>query len=341
MIRLGRQNIDIRPGDANYVVTDSFTLPVAADVLAVQPHAHYLAKDVRGTAVLPDGRVRPLITIPDWDFRWQQVYRYVTPLSLPAGTTLRMQYRYDNSADNARNPRRPPGRVIWGQRSADEMGDLWIQVLTRTERDLDRLMAALKPKAIAEDIIGYKARISAEPPALRAPLHDDLALLYLESGAPEGAVEEFRRALALRPESAVSHFNLGTALLFAGREPEAIAAFEQALQRRPDYGLALNNLGGLLLRRGDLDGAFPYLERAARNDPGNGDAQQNFALLLRARGQRVAARERFQLAASAYAASQDWARAASAIDNALALADEPLAGQLKQQAERYRERIPR
>jgi Flp pilus assembly protein TadD len=285
------------------------------------------------------GRARPLITIPDWDVRWQQVYRYVPPMALPAGTTLRMQYRYDNSAENVRNPQRPPGRVIWGQRSADEMGDLWIQVLTRSEGDLDRLMAALKPKVIAEDIIGYQARISVEPPQASAALHDDLALLYLESGAPGRAVDEFRRSLALRADSAVSYFNVGTALLFAGREAEAIAAFEDALKRRPDYGLALNNLGGLLLRRGDLAAAAPYLERAARNDPGNGDAQQNLALLLRARGQRAAALERFQRAASAYAAAQDWARAATALDDALPLAEEPLSSALREQRQRYRTRL--
>jgi Flp pilus assembly protein TadD len=338
MIRLGRQNIDIQPGDANYLVIDSFTLPVDSQVLAVQPHAHYLAREVRGTAVLPNGQVRPLITIADWDFRWQQVYRYVTPLVLPSGTTLRMEYRYDNSAANARNPQRPPGRVVWGQRSADEMGDLWIQVLTRSNGELDRLMTALKPKVIAEDIIGYQARLAAEPPAARAALHDDLALLFLESGAPDRALEQFEQALALRPESAVSHFNVGTALVFAGREAEAVTAFEEAIRRRPDYALALNNLGGLLLRRGDLAGAAPYLERAARNDPGNGDAQQNFALLLRAAGQRVAARERFQLAATAYAAAQDWARAATAIEYALPFAEEPLASELRAQLQRYRSR---
>ena len=39
-------------------------------------------------------------------------------------------------AANARNPSSPPKRARWGQRSADEMGDLWIQVLTRDEPDL-------------------------------------------------------------------------------------------------------------------------------------------------------------------------------------------------------------
>jgi hypothetical protein len=79
MLRLGRQNIDIAPGDKEYVITDSFVTPVDVEVQAVQPHAHYRARDMVGFANLPDGSVRPLIHIRDWDFRWQHVYRYATP----------------------------------------------------------------------------------------------------------------------------------------------------------------------------------------------------------------------------------------------------------------------
>ena len=60
----------------------------------------------------------------------------MSPVVLPKGTTIAMQYEYDNSADNPRNVTRPPQRVVWGQRSADEMGDLWFQVLAATDRDL-------------------------------------------------------------------------------------------------------------------------------------------------------------------------------------------------------------
>ena len=107
------------------VVTDSFTTPVDVEVQAVQPHAHYRAKEMVGFAQLPDGSLRPLIHIRNWDFRWQHVYRYETPFWLPKGTRLQMRYVYDNSADNPRNPDQPPREVFWGQRSADEMGDLF------------------------------------------------------------------------------------------------------------------------------------------------------------------------------------------------------------------------
>ena len=52
MLRLGKQYIDIAPDDKNYVVTDSYVLPVDVDVHAVQPHAHYRAKEIKGFATL-------------------------------------------------------------------------------------------------------------------------------------------------------------------------------------------------------------------------------------------------------------------------------------------------
>ena len=38
-------------------------LPVDVSAVSVYPHAHYLAKEMRGTATLPDGTEKPLIWI--------------------------------------------------------------------------------------------------------------------------------------------------------------------------------------------------------------------------------------------------------------------------------------
>ena len=42
-------------------------------------------------------RCQPLIWIKDWDFNWQGSYRYASPVKLPKGTEIDMQYTYDNS----------------------------------------------------------------------------------------------------------------------------------------------------------------------------------------------------------------------------------------------------
>jgi tetratricopeptide (TPR) repeat protein len=280
MLRLGRQNLDIRPGE-RYVMTDSFVLPVDVELQAVQPHAHYRAREVTGWAELPDSRTTPVISIRDWDFRWQHVYRYVSPVSLPKGTTLHMRYTYDNSPANLRIPA-PASRVLWGQRSADEMGDLWVQVLTRSEDDRRVLDDAFRPKMLAEDIIGYQGRLKREPAS--ASLHDDVALLYLEMGRPGEAVTHFAQSAALRPESAAGHYNVGVALAAAGRLDEAILKYRAALAVNPNYALASNNLGAALLQRGQLDEAAALFRAAIKSDPENASAHHNLGTVYRLRG---------------------------------------------------------
>ena len=282
MLRLGRQDIDIPAEDAKYVITDSYSLPVDVDVEAVQPHAHYRARDVRGEATLPDGSTKRLIDIADWDFRWQHVYRFVTPLSLPKGTTVSMRYTYDNSASNERNPQRPPIRARWGQRSAEEMGDLWLQVLPHTDDDLNRLSRDFRPKVAAEDVKGYESEIEKHPDD--TGLHDDVALLYLELGKSDRAIEHFTTSLRLKPQSAVAHYNLGTALTVARRLDEAAAEYRQALRIDPEYANAHNNLGNVLLAQRRFDEAIHEFSEVVRLQPASAAAQKNLAAAYAAAG---------------------------------------------------------
>ena len=282
MLRLGRQDIDIPAGDGHYTVTDSYTLPVDVELEAVQPHAHYRARDVRGEATLPDGSKKPLIDIADWDFRWQHVYRFVTPLRLPKGTRVSMRYTYDNSTANARNPQQPPARARWGQLSAEEMGDLWLQVLPRDGRDLDLLSRDFRPKVAAEDVKGYEAEIEKHPGD--AALHDDVALLYLELGKANRAIEHFMKSRDLKPQSAVTHYNLGTALTVARRLDEAAAEYREALRIDPSYANAHNNLGNVLLAQRQFDQAIREFQEVVRLQPDSAFARKNLAAAYTAAG---------------------------------------------------------
>src|SRR5438105_3637835 len=125
-LRLGSETIDIPAGTDAWAIADRYQLPVDVDVVAIQPHAHNLARTMQAMAILPDGATAWLIAIDDWDFRWQDVYRYRTPVALPKGSVITMAYVYDNSAANPRNPHRPPQRVVWGPNTTDETRDLWV-----------------------------------------------------------------------------------------------------------------------------------------------------------------------------------------------------------------------
>jgi tetratricopeptide (TPR) repeat protein len=282
MLRLGRQNIDIPAGEARYEIEDSYVLPVDVDVYSVQPHAHYRARTIEGSATLPDGTRKWLISIPDWDFNWQDVYRYVQPLSLPRGTVLQMRYSYDNSTANRRNPDRPPKRVRWGQNSTDEMGDLWLQVLPRTEADRRRLHAGFGPKVIAEDAVGYESMLATGPDNGR--LHEAAAASYLLLGQNDRAMAHLEAALRLDPRSAEANYNLGLALASERRLGEASERFARALVLQPDHVASRVNLGVMLRAQGRFDDAILQLRRALEIDASNATAHTNLAGALASEG---------------------------------------------------------
>jgi len=290
-LRLGSETIEIPPGASDYVVADRYQLPVDVEVLAVQPHAHNLARRMEAKAELPDGSSRWLIAIDDWDFRWQDVYRYAAPFVLPKGTTISMRYTYDNSAGNPRNPHRPPSRVVWGQNTSDEMGDLWLQVIPRAASDEPILTADFRRKAHTEDFAAYTKLLQNDP---GNPLrHDAVASLYLDAGQLDEAIGEYRQSLRLNGDSAPTHYNLGYALSVRGRRDEAVAEFEAALRIDPEYAQAHNNLGALLQIGGQPDAALAHFQRAVALRPDNVESRTNLGQLLSNRGRAAEAAVQF------------------------------------------------
>jgi tetratricopeptide (TPR) repeat protein len=316
-LRLGSETIDIPPGAREYIVSDEYVLPVDADVIAIQPHAHNLARRTEARAILPDGRSELLIAIADWDFRWQDVYRYAKPLVLPQGTRIAMRYTYDNSEANVRNPHRPPARVVWGQNTSDEMGDLWIQLAARRNADYTTLNEDVQRKRSAEDLAAYTKLLAADS---GNPLrHDAVASLYLDLHRLDEAIAHFRESLALNPQSASTHYNLGYALTLRGNRDrravahedlvrgagvpgdlnDAEAHFREALRLDPAYAQAHNNLGALLQVKGRIDEARNHFREAVALRPDNVEARANLGQLLSAEKQERAAVEQFRAALAA------------------------------------------
>ncbi|MCM3880583.1 MAG: tetratricopeptide repeat protein [Vicinamibacterales bacterium] len=281
MLRIGRQDIDIPAGQQAYLNTDSYTLPVDVEVLGIQPHAHYLAREVRGFATLPDGSTRPLIYIKDWDFHWQDVYRFARPVALPKGSTVTMRYTYDNSSANPRNPNRPPARVTFGQTSTSEMGSLWIQVLPHSTADLAILDRDFSPKILADDIAGDEKWLEMNPSDAR--LHAELAMCYSEAGRPDDALKQLRIAEQLDP-SPLRKYDVGRLLLLMRRFPEAGAAFNQALALKPDMPESLYGLGLAFDGLGRIDEAIDAYSRALSLNLDFADAHFNLARLLATQG---------------------------------------------------------
>jgi tetratricopeptide (TPR) repeat protein len=287
VIKLESKAIDIPAGESNYVVEDQYTLPVDVDAVSVYPHAHALARTMEGRAVLPDGRETPLLLIRDWDIRWQDQYRYRTPVALPRGTTVRMRFTYDNSAANGRNPSRPPVRVRWGANSTDEMAALWLEVVPRQPQDAAVLERDYEVRSMRADIAGAALRVRVDPRDVAA--RQSLAVKLLQAGQTADAISHLEEALRLAPHDADVHSNLGTALQASGRLGEAMAHLAEAVRLRPMDDRLRVNLANGHFAAGRIDAATAELTRALALNDENADAHFNLAVIAGPRGQIDAA----------------------------------------------------
>lgn len=266
------QKLDIPAGDSNFVVTDEFTMPVDSQLLAIYPHAHYVGRELQAFAAFPDGSKKALIQIPDWDLNWQAVFRYETPVELPAGTVVSMKYRYDNSEGNVRNPNMPPKRVVGGNRASDEMAHLWLQVLPRN----DSGVSGDPRRALQEAMARHK--VAKNPADFEA--HYNWGAMLQARGDLKGAAEQYELALQLRPEDAMVNNAVGGLLLGGGRPDAAVRYFLAALKARSGYFDAHYNLGMALANTGDFPGAAEQFGAAVAIKPDDANAQANFGAAL-------------------------------------------------------------
>ncbi|MDB5384870.1 MAG: pknB 3 [Planctomycetaceae bacterium] len=83
----------------------------------------------------------------------------------------------------------------------------------------------------------------------------------------KAAIGFFRAALAIRPNAAVVHYNLGVYLDHEGDLDDAIHHFEQALEIDPNHAWAHYKLGSVLVKKGQLSGVVEHLQKALALDP--------------------------------------------------------------------------
>jgi Flp pilus assembly protein TadD len=292
--KLGSKTIDIPAGKADYSIEDSFVLPVDVEVLSVYPHAHYLAKEMKASAALPDGSAKPLIWIKDWDFHWQDEYRYAAPVFLPRGTRLTMRFSYDNSGANQQDRTRPPSRAVFGPQSSDEMGDLWLRLLPATQADAGVLARAFRENELTRDITAGE-RLVAEQPR-DGKRHNALALSYVQAGRVPDAMARLETALRLDPDHTEAHNNLGHVLQLQGKPAKAIPHFREAVRLAPASDLVHVNLANALQETGEVNEAITQFRVAIALNPGVASAHNNLGVALGSLGLLDEAEEHFRQA---------------------------------------------
>jgi tetratricopeptide (TPR) repeat protein len=134
-----------------------------------------------------------------------------------------------------------------------------------------------------DEAIGYFRVAVALRPQI-ASVHNNLGNALKARGDLDGAMAEFRQAIALESRFALAHYNLGIALKATGKLAPAIAAYRRAMALDPAYAPAPYNLGIALLTDGDAKGATAAFRQALALQPLFPKAFYNLGNALRDRG---------------------------------------------------------
>lgn len=123
----------IAPGAMVQPVRAARKLPDDATGIGMFVHMHLRGRDMVVTAEGPDGSDETLLVVPNYNFDWQQSYRWAPGTrQFAKGTRIRAVAHFDNSAWNPFNPD-PQQTVKFGLETTDEMMYLFLFWVRRGE----------------------------------------------------------------------------------------------------------------------------------------------------------------------------------------------------------------
>lgn len=163
--------------------------------------------------------------------------------------------------------------------------------IARFNDEGNRFLSAGNPKAAVED---YRKAVRLKPSAGR--LHYNLSLALDRLGDLSSEQEELERAVELDPNLAVGHNQLGLLALRGGQYAEAERRFKKALAIDPRFAEAESNLGVLYSQQGKNAEAASLFKQAMQNDPKYAKAYVNLGLLMAQQGALPEAERKFRAA---------------------------------------------
>jgi protein O-mannosyl-transferase len=130
--------------------------------------------------------------------------------------------------------------------------------------------------------IFWQKTIAAFPNSVRA--HSGLGINYLQEGDLNGAIEEFNRAIEIKPYFvtayiAEAHYNRGLAYYRQGNLAQALSDYNQAIQINPTLATAYNNRGLVYADLGNSDLALLDYNQAIQISPDFSEAYNNRGMI--------------------------------------------------------------
>ncbi len=146
--------------------------------------------------------------------------------------------------------------------------------------------------AAGADLIARAIAIRPE----NADYHFNLGLALFRLGQFDAAASAFAHAARLRPEWPLPHYDLGNALHAAGRPEQAARAYRAALKVNADYPQAEANLANVLRATGKQAQAISAYRRLLRRHPDLPEVHNNLGAALLDEGDQPGAETSFRAA---------------------------------------------
>jgi len=140
-----------------------------------------------------------------------------------------------------------------------------------------------KLKKLDAAINSYTKAINLKPNF--AVSHFNLGVVLQDKGDLEAALESYKEAVTINPDYLEAHYNMATALHENGDAKEAINSYIKVLKINPQHSRSYNNMGNTLNDRGNYDAALVCFEKAIKLDPNFAEAYNNKGTSLREKGQ--------------------------------------------------------
>lgn len=145
--------------------------------------------------------------------------------------------------------------------------------------DSDEHVLKASEAASANDRVGaishYRAALEADPN--RPEVYAGLALVLLEEGNAEEALESARKAVELAPEDSRTNYALGRILRLSGKKDSALAALTLSVNDDPTFMLAVYEKGMLLADTGRLTEALAAFRKFLKTNPEDASATEAIA----------------------------------------------------------------
>jgi tetratricopeptide (TPR) repeat protein len=195
--------------------------------------------------------------------------------------SLAMAYRELGNAEKVKTHLAQQGTV--GVRVSDPLVDGLQDLITGERVYLSRGKIAFEAQRYAEAANEFRKAVAIKPDSVIARVNLGAALSQI--GDLKHAAEQFEEVLRLEPGKAIAHYNLGIIRAVENKPEQAIAHLRSALSIEPNDTTARFLLAQQLNKSGNAEEALSEYARVVQSNPGNERALLEHVKLLFREGQ--------------------------------------------------------